>query len=331
MNRNYKTTIYLATTCKNASETIERTFESIADQENKLVNGAYSFHLRYHVQDSCSTDGTLDLIKKWQEKFQVLPWCTFSYTSEQDKTMYEGINKAFDCMGAMDEDSYMSWINADDIFFPQCLSTVSDIKHQLPQLSWIGGRKSNIDMQDNILSDWLPHYPQNFIKLGLCNGNLWYYVQQEGTFWKRKLWDIVGGLDTHYKYIGDWELWQRMANKAEYTIINKKMGAFRHRDGQLSTLGYHEELNMHTNFSILRNRLKELLYTTKLLSKSSKTYFVKYTNGQYKLKENQKLTSFNALRLLLISYDAKKLLSVYNFLGRMKGHLKSFSSSKASV
>lgn len=233
--------IYILTACRNAAGTIETTFSSIISQKDS--NSDADFFLHYHVQDGASTDGTIAILEKWAKKFEAIPWCSFSYTSEADAGMYEGISKGFKALNITEPEAYMGWINADDRLLPSCLATVARIAQELPKIRWIGGTWTTIDVQGNVLArsgkQW---FPQEFIRDGLCDCSYWPVLQQEGIFWKKSLWDDVGGIDTTFRLAGDWDLWRRMARHAAYVHVAFPMGAFCRREGQLSSSGYLDEI-----------------------------------------------------------------------------------------
>lgn len=106
--------IYLLTPCYNAVQTIERTVKSIVEQQGNFV-------VHYHVQDGGSTDGTVELLKQWQQSLAQHPRCRFSFDSCADKGLYDALVKGFTAHGAMPSDSFMGWINADDIVLPGAL------------------------------------------------------------------------------------------------------------------------------------------------------------------------------------------------------------------
>jgi hypothetical protein len=67
----------------------------------------------------------------------------------------------------------------------------------------------------------------------LSGDNRW--VQQESTFWRRRLWDKAGAaLDTRLKVANDFELWVRFFRHAELHTANRPLGCFRIRAGQRS-------------------------------------------------------------------------------------------------
>jgi hypothetical protein len=92
--------------------------------------------------------------------------------------------------------------------------------------------------------------------------NHWLHLQQEGSFFKKWLWDKSKLILPKYKLAGDWALWQTFAQHTEYYQFDKPLGAFRIRQRQLSARlrdKYDAEISL--TFSIdKRNKVFNQLY-----------------------------------------------------------------------
>lgn len=100
--------ISVITVCYNAVETIEKTILSVINQTYKNVE--------YLIIDGKSTDGTLDILKKYSDRFAY-------FVSEEDKGIYDAMNKG--AKAATGE--WLFFINSDDTFRDKyVLSKVSD-------------------------------------------------------------------------------------------------------------------------------------------------------------------------------------------------------------
>lgn len=93
--------ISIITVCYNAEKTIERAIDSVYKQTSK--------DFEYIFIDGKSTDTTLNIIKKNEERF-LKKGITYRFISEQDKGLYDAMNK-----GAMlAEGEWIIYLNADD-------------------------------------------------------------------------------------------------------------------------------------------------------------------------------------------------------------------------
>ncbi|MDQ0115235.1 glycosyltransferase [Paenibacillus harenae] len=227
-------TVYIVTPSRNAEETINDTISSVLTQQG-------DFHIRYHIQDCLSTDGTIEIIQAWgkfldEGRFPLsCRGVTFTYASEDDTGLYDGIRKGFNQFGVVDEESFMTWINADDILCRGTLATITKIQRTLPDVNWVTGKPCQLSDDSLVYLDSFFQYPTEFIKHGFGESRfLGFFIQQEGTFWKKKVWEAAGGISTKLKLAGDFELWVKFAQQEVLWLFNGPLGIFRVRTGQLS-------------------------------------------------------------------------------------------------
>ena len=228
-----KPQIYIITPCYNSEQTIEQTIMSVYLQYSDV-------NITYHIQDGGSTDGTLQLLKKWEEIFQTSRAnITFSFVSEPDSGMYDAISKGFDRFSILDKD-WMCWINSDDQLSGLFSKTIAGLSRSYPEVQWLTGRTAVFDKQKKL------HTHDRFYS------NL-FFIQQEGTCWKASLWGKCNGksLLSNYKLAGDFALWVNFAKHTQIYQVQHPMGFFNMRDGQLSA-------------SQFDNYIKETLFSTDL-------------------------------------------------------------------
>ena len=97
--------ISVVTVCYNAADTIEETMLSVLNQTYDNVE--------YIIIDGGSTDGTVDIIKKYADRLAY-------WVSEPDKGIYDAMNKGIDVATG----DYIYFLGADDILFSE--STLSE-------------------------------------------------------------------------------------------------------------------------------------------------------------------------------------------------------------
>jgi glycosyltransferase involved in cell wall biosynthesis len=224
---------YVVTPVRNAVRTIDSTIWSIVSQVGDI-------HVHYHVQDGQSTDGTLEKITSWAQRIDKLQGelparVTFTFASESDRGMYDAIRKGFARMD-IPPDAFMSWCNADDALWPGALKAVVDVGSDLPAVEWIIGWQAWFDNNNRFTAiDREPRFPRPILAAGLADGIHWQFVQQESTFWRKRLWDKVGGVNPELRLAGDWDLWHRFAAHVSLVHVQRQLGAFFVRPGQQST------------------------------------------------------------------------------------------------
>jgi len=208
--------ITIVTTSLNCEQYIEYSIQSV------LVQG-YP-HLQYIVIDGASTDSTMEIVNKFQDQLDVI-------VSEPDEGMYHGIQKGF----SYTQGEIMAWLNADDIYFPWTFSIVGRIFQKFPEVEWIISLPTymnQIGQCIKVSSNAGTAYPRNYIRNGWFRPQLAGYLQQESMFWRKSLWDKVGGLNLKLKYAADFELWTRFANHAELYSVTVPLASFRKRPGE---------------------------------------------------------------------------------------------------
>ena len=186
-------------------------------------------NLEYIIMDGGSTDQSVDVIKKYEK--QLAFWA-----SEPDNGMYDAIQKGFDKSSG----DIMAWINSDDTLAIKSLYTVAQIFSDYPQIEWLNGIPNQMDEDGRLvgvgaLPQWNKYrYLQKDFK----------YIQQEGLFWRRSLWEKAGGyIDTNVKLAADLELWSRFFAHAELYYLNSILGTYRVRSKNQKSLEQLDEYN----------------------------------------------------------------------------------------
>ncbi len=231
----YLPTITIVTPCLNAVGTIDQTIASV-------VNQAGQFNIHYHIQDGGSTDGTWERVFWWKRHLastHFIRHCReilFTASQEKDAGLYDAILKGFSHV-LVHKNSFMTWINADDLLFPGALAFIADCEVQFTreQVSWITGSTAVVK-DSRLISFWTGFRPRKALLNGLCDGKHWEFLQQEGVFFRGWLWSKVAPEKwlTNMKLAGDWNLWRLFAEQCSLIHSNYPIGAFRLREGQLS-------------------------------------------------------------------------------------------------
>ncbi len=168
--------------------------------------------LEYVIADGGSTDGSIDIIEKNASKLKW--WC-----SEPDDGQSDAIMKGFNqCTGDL-----FAWVNSDDVLFPHCFDMVARyyVKKNKPDI--ITANIAYIDANSTIT---------RFIRVPRQSRLLFYRGVWWGTapcvFFKRSLFEKVGGLQHKYHLSMDVDIWVRMmAEGARVVHIPSYMGGFR--------------------------------------------------------------------------------------------------------
>lgn len=215
--------ISVVTPSYNQAQFIEETIRSI------LLQGYPN--LEYIVMDGGSTDGSVEIIRKYE------PWLTF-WVSEPDRGQSHAINKGF----ARASGDILCWLNSDDYFKPQALTVVAQILCNPKVPAWLIGSSEVVDAEG---TPRLTRLPGKLTYDYFLNWqNKWF--PQQSTFWTRALWKQVKPLDENLHYIMDMALWLEMFNLVKPIAVNTTLSCYRYQENakciaQSSKVG--EEVN----------------------------------------------------------------------------------------
>ena len=126
----------------------------------------------------------------------------------------------------------MAYLNSDDLLLPGALHTVARYFERHPDVDVVYGHRVLIDSQGYELGRWvLPRHDPEMLKWAD-------YVPQETMFWRRRIWDKVGGIDESFRFAMDWDLLLRFQDAgAKMVRLPRFLGAFRiHRTSKTMTV-----------------------------------------------------------------------------------------------
>lgn len=191
--------------------------------------------LEYFIIDGGSTDGTIDIIRRYEGSLA-------GWISEKDNGMYDALQKGF----ARATGDVMLWLNSDDLLHPGALHNVAEIFERFPQVSWISGINIRFDEKSRVIG---ASPAKKFSRFGFCLHE-YKWIQQESTAWRRSLWDRAGShIETSATLAGDLELWSRFIEHELLYPCDILVGGFRSRsEGQLSVTNEQEYNNEARRF-----------------------------------------------------------------------------------
>lgn len=146
----------------------------------------------YVVQDGGSTDGSVEIIRSHERRLH-------AWESIADRGQSDAIAKGFAKTSGKPTD-IMAWINSDDFYMPGALRFVAEYFARHPEVDVVYGHRVVVNREGQEIARWyLPKHDPEVLRLND-------FVPQETMFWRRQIWDEVGGIDTSFQFAMDWDL-----------------------------------------------------------------------------------------------------------------------------
>ncbi|MEW5939155.1 MAG: glycosyltransferase family 2 protein, partial [Chloroflexota bacterium] len=179
----------------NQSRYLEATIQSVLGQE-------YS-RIEYIIVDGGSTDGSVDVIKKYADR---LAW----WVSEKDRGQTDAINKGF----ARATGDILAWINSDDTYEPGAVTAAVNYLQAHPEVGLVYADCNYINEEGRVIGKFpaaqtdLPRLRRGYV-----------HIPQQTMFFRADLWKRLGPLDPSFYFAMDYDLWTRIAAHAELKYL----------------------------------------------------------------------------------------------------------------
>lgn len=183
--------ISLVTATYNSAETLRDTMQSVLNQTFKDVD--------YIIVDGGSKDGTLDIVKEFEPKFEGrLRW-----VSERDKGIYDAMNKGV----KMAQGEVVGILNSDDFFASNhVLSKVHDAFEKNPAIDGVYADVRYVDWHDTSKTVRM-FSGRDFKREKLCWGKM---PPHPSFYVKRQCYDKFGLYSLNYPICADYDMFVKM-------------------------------------------------------------------------------------------------------------------------
>ena len=200
--------VSIVTPSYNQGRFIEETIRSV------LLQGYPN--LEYIVIDGGSTDGSVEIIRRYEE------WLAY-WVSESDSGQTEAINKGF----ARATGEILGWLNSDDLYEPGALLAVGEAYRDHPGCI-IAGHVLNFDVGAG--EEWCTRQQglafETVVKF--WEGRSVYH--QPGLFFPRLAYEEVGGMDESLPYVMDYDLLCLLLQRCQVAYVDRILAKFRLHD-----------------------------------------------------------------------------------------------------
>jgi glycosyltransferase involved in cell wall biosynthesis len=191
-----------------ADETELPLVSSVGDAIRSVLEQDYA-RIEHIVVDGGSSDETLPILAG----FPHLRW-----VSERDRGQADAVNKGF----RMATGEIFGWLNADDFYLPEAISTAVELLRS-SGAGLVHGGWRQVAADGTIMRDVAPVPFDYRRQLEVENR-----VAQPGAFFTREAFWAVGGVDPSYRYAMDYELWLKLGARFPVRHAERVLAAYRY-------------------------------------------------------------------------------------------------------
>ncbi len=202
--------VSIITVVYNGAEFIEQTIKSVIEQTYGNVE--------YIIIDGGSTDGTIDIIKKYEDKISY-------WVSEPDKGIYDAMNKGIKASRG----DIIGFINADDYYVKDAFDVIKKYRYNIENIIIYGDTylvTNDMLVYEKAHKTGLKYkifpYSLKYLWLGMI-------FCHQSSFVSRKIYENFGLFDTSFKISADYDFFFRvyMSKKVRFVYENKLLSYFR--------------------------------------------------------------------------------------------------------
>lgn len=221
--------VTIITVCYNSEKTIARTIESV-------LNQTYD-NIEYIIVDGKSKDHTMKIIQEYEEKAHD----KLTVICEEDNGIYDAMNKGI----AHANGEIIGIINSDDFYEADAVEKILGVYKKQKYAVFYGnmrtldqdGKEVGISFSDhkNLEKEMIAH-PTCFVT--------------------KATYDKLGGFDTKYSYVADYDLMLRFkkANLVQFVPVDAILANFTMGGVSSSLNAFFDLLDMQVNHGLIRKR-----------------------------------------------------------------------------
>ena len=206
------------------------------------------------IVDDNSKDNTVEVVQEYMKKDSRV----VLYQNEKNLGMSGNWNRCVE----MTKGEFVKLICADDILMPDCLENEVRAIKKAENISMVISDSQLIDNDKKKIGTF-PRYH----KAGLVGGAkiakaslimINYFGMPCAVLFRRACFDKVGGFDSNYKYILDFDLWMNMAGTGAVYVIKECLNGFRLRnDSNTGKVFSTEQKDYFNEHKYLVNKYKD--------------------------------------------------------------------------
>lgn len=230
-----RTTFSIITVCFNSSKTIKNTFESV-------LNQSYN-NFEYIIIDGNSTDGTIDIIKEYENLFNK-KGIKFTWKSEPDNGIYDAMNKGI----RLSTGVLIGILNSDDTFETNALFNINQSYIKNPNYDVYHGMLKYIN---NGVTTMIRGSNSNILEKNM--------IEHPACFVKLQVYRMYGEFSLEYKFVSDYEFLLRIKRAGcKFLLIDSIISNFDENGAGNSYYSRMELIKLKKKYKIVNNI--ELIY-----------------------------------------------------------------------
>lgn len=176
----------------------------------KSVLGQTYPHIEYIIMDGGSTDGSVEVIKKYEGKLA-------HWESVKDKGQTDAINKGFNRA----KGEILAWLNSDDTYAsPHAIADAVNYLIAHPETALVYADCDFINEAGDVIGKFASRQT-DYSKLR----SGYVHIPQQTMFFRAKYWKELGPLDSSFYFAMDYDLWVRIAKHAPLHYLPGKTWA----------------------------------------------------------------------------------------------------------
>jgi glycosyltransferase involved in cell wall biosynthesis len=220
--------ITIVTPSYNQGKFLEQTIDSVLSQGVD--------ELEYIIMDGGSTDGSVDVIRKYQKHLAY-------WRSGPDGGQAAALRAGF----LRSTGDVCCWLNSDDTYTPGTLKKVRALFRDVDGLELVYGDYSILQPDGRLIAK-----PKIDFDFDICLA-VFLMIPQPSAFWTRRIYDSVQGLDSEYRFALDYDLFLKIGR-----AVRDRPQAIRHVHDYWSVFRVHDGSKSVREIQGFRDEVKKI-------------------------------------------------------------------------
>lgn len=186
--------VSIVTPSLNMVEYLEATILSVLSQDYQPIE--------YIVLDAGSTDGSAGILKRYQDRIDVV----VGPDDGPADAIHKGLLRA--------KGEIVAWLSADDLLLPGAVRAAVNALETHPEAAGVYGAAEWIQASGKVIGP----YPTTEFSTAALQAEC--FICQPACFFRKRVYLAAQGIDKSLRYTFDWDLWMRMSKVAPFIYVN---------------------------------------------------------------------------------------------------------------